>query len=195
MANTEALAYIITNDFKLLLQDNETLFTIDTKYSLEESDFIQFIEITKTIIEITETFNAFAKLISNYSFFIPHNEIHDHNSFIINCQAIYKTIYRLFILVRRTFGTLNKNIPAKDFCIYQFRIHPFKPLRMQAKGQHNIFFQRYGTKRLTFSSHIDLCTNNILDVPRQEPKFSFNMNSKNRFESYDFLCSGSLLMI
>jgi two-component SAPR family response regulator len=88
MANTESIAYAIINDFKLLLQDNKTLFPIDTKYSLEEIDFIQFIETAKTIIEVTDTFNTFARLISNYSFFIPRNEARNHNTFVNNFRTI-----------------------------------------------------------------------------------------------------------
>jgi two-component SAPR family response regulator len=93
-----------------MLQNNETLFMIDSDYSLEETDFIQFIETTKKIIEITDTFNTFERLINNYSFFIPHNEIYNHNSFVANFRAIYKTTYKLFILIRRTFGNKNRNI-------------------------------------------------------------------------------------
>jgi hypothetical protein len=62
---------------------------IDSNYPLEEIDFIQFIEATKTIIEITDTLNTCARQISNYSFFIPQEEMNNHNTFVINFRAIY----------------------------------------------------------------------------------------------------------
>jgi hypothetical protein len=134
MAKTEALSHKITQDFGLFFQRNKPLLIMDSNSSLTEIDFIVFIEITKTIIESTETFNSFAKFINNYSFFLSTFESLQHKKFTKNIKFIGKRTNQLFLLNRKSFGKQNKLISVKDFCMYQFRIHPFKPLRMPANG-------------------------------------------------------------
>jgi hypothetical protein len=96
MVNTEALSHKITQDFRLFLQRNRSLLIADSSYSLTEIDFIDFIEITKTIIEYTETFNSFTKFINNNSFFLPIQELLQHKKFTKNIKFICKTTNQLF---------------------------------------------------------------------------------------------------
>jgi hypothetical protein len=151
MAKTEAMSHKITKDFCYLLRKYKSLLIRDSLYSLSATDFFVLIEVTKTMIDFTVTFNLFAKQISNFSFFFSSFDLQEHKLFLKNYKYIYKKTNELFLLNRRTFGGQNKIIAHKDFCMYQFRIHQFKPLRMPANGQNiNNFVQRYAKSVLLF---------------------------------------------
>jgi hypothetical protein len=90
ITKTESLSHIVTLDLQLTLQRNRSLFIDDSKYSLSEIDFIELIEVLKTIIELPDTFNTFAKLIGNCLIYLQPFDVNRHDTFLRNIRTIYK---------------------------------------------------------------------------------------------------------
>jgi hypothetical protein len=80
-----------------MFQRNKLSLIDDSNYSLTGIDFIELIESAKTIIEFTEIFMIFAKLIDNFSFFLPSLEAIRHNLFIKIEKRFTKSYIFIFI--------------------------------------------------------------------------------------------------